>query len=353
MAYDSDIRRTNQQIGQGKSQWGVAMQSLSRSRTWLLGFPLRISLRTLMLLVLIVGGGLGWYSIRKQREARRQWVVSTIEAIGASLDYDGIGISRILWFSDSANPTTLSQRPLTSSEIDALGSCHRLREIMMDAGVMTDDGLAALSHDKLLERIYCLKPKITDAGVKRLANLTSLKRLELLPVRELTDEMLAHLAGLTGLEDISLSGASITGSGLVNLIGLKNLHSLSLSNTGLDDAGLANLGRLISLESLYIHRGAYTDAGIASLSSLTGLTELYMGSDRCTDACLANLSGLKKLQNLYVEGPKVTDVWLDRMAAMKSLRLVIVCRSQVSDEAIARLHRSLPDVQIQLSGRPK
>jgi hypothetical protein len=34
-------------------------------------------------------------------------------------------------------------------------------------------------------------------------------------VPELTDAALAHLAGLTGLEAINLSGAKITGSGLV------------------------------------------------------------------------------------------------------------------------------------------
>ena len=66
---------------------------------------------------------------------------------------------------------------------------------------MTDDGLAALSHDTLMERLYCFKPKITDAGVKHLANLTNLKKLELLRVPELTDATLAHIAGLTNLEE--------------------------------------------------------------------------------------------------------------------------------------------------------
>ena len=54
-----------------------------------------MSLRTLMLLVLVAGGGLGWFALQRQREARRQWVIATIQASGSSVDYDGIGISRL------------------------------------------------------------------------------------------------------------------------------------------------------------------------------------------------------------------------------------------------------------------
>jgi non-ribosomal peptide synthetase component E (peptide arylation enzyme) len=53
------------------------------------------------------------------------------------------------------------------------------------------------------------------------------------------------------------------------------------------------------------------------------------------------------------DSPQVTDAWLDRMAAMKSLRHVMIGGAQVSDEAIARLHRSLTEVQIYVDGRPK
>ena len=38
---------------------------------------------------------------------------------------------------------------------------------------------------------------------------------------------------------------------------------------------------------------------------------------------------------------------------MKSLRQVMIGGAQVSDEAIARLHRLLPEVQVYVNGRPK
>ncbi len=303
-----------------------------------------------MLVVLVVGGGLGWFALQRQREARRQWVNATIRASLSSVDDDGSGISRILWFGGSINPASFPQLQLTADQIDALGSCERLRELMMVSSVMTDEGLARLSEDHLLERLYCFKPKITDTGVKNLAKLRSLKKLELLRVPLLTDATLAHLGGLPDLEEINLSGASISGSGLVHLAGLRQLKSLVIPHTLLDDAGLANLGRLTGLRELYIGGGVYTDAGLASLSKLTGLTHLGIGSAGCTDAGLAKLVGLANLRILNIGGPQITDAWLDRIAAMKSLREVNIDGDQVSEEAIQRLQRSLPEAEIYVNG---
>jgi hypothetical protein len=140
------------------------MQIIAPTLHWPRGLPSRMSLRTLMLLVLVVGGGLGWFALQRQREARRQWVIATIQASGASVEFDGIGISRILWIGGSVQPALNPQRPLTPDQADALGSCDRLRELVIVAAVMTDDGLAGLSHDNLLDRLYCFKPRSPMAG---------------------------------------------------------------------------------------------------------------------------------------------------------------------------------------------
>ena len=314
---------------------------------------LRMSLRTLMLLVLVIGGGLGWLAVHRQRELRRQWVITTIRGSLSSVEFDGIGISQIFWGSGRTVNGSLFQSQLTADQIEALGSCARLRELTMLSSVMTDEGLASLSRDHLIMRLYCFKPKITDAGVKHLAKLKSLKRLELLRVPGLTDATLGSLAGLAELEEINLSGASLTGSGLVHLTGLKQLESLEIPSTALDDAGLANLGRLTGLRRLYIGGGAYTDAGLASLSNLTELRELGLGSEGCTDAGLGTRVGLTNLRTLDIAGPRITDAWLDRIAAMKSLREVNIGGSHLSDEAIQRLHRALPKLVIYINGRQK
>lgn len=103
----SDIRRNQSPAFLVESERGVAMQTITSSRHWIRRFPARMSLRTLILLVLVVGGGLGWFSLQRQREARRQWVIATIQASGSSVDFDGMGISRIIWFGGSSNPAAL------------------------------------------------------------------------------------------------------------------------------------------------------------------------------------------------------------------------------------------------------
>jgi hypothetical protein len=306
-----------------------------------------------MLLVLVLGGSLGWFALQRQREARRQWVIATIQGSLASVEFDGIAISRIIWFGGSANPASLPQRELTAEQIEALGSCGRLRELAMVSSIMTDEGLAELSNDLMLERLYCFKPKITDAGVKHLAKLKYLKKLELLRVPELTDASLAHIAGQTEIEEINLSGASITGSGIRYLAGTPKLKSLIIPNPALDDAGLANIGRLTGLTQLYIGGGAYTDAGLANLSKLTALTDLGIGSIGCTGAGLAHLAELTNLRRLNIEGTQLTDAWLDRIGLLKSLREVDIGGGQVNDDAIQRLQRALPEAEIYVNGRRK
>ncbi len=58
-------------------------------------------------------------------------------------------------------------------------------------------------------------------------------------------------------------------------------------------------------------------------------------------------------ETLQIDGPQITGAWLDRMATMKPLRQLMIGGGRVSDEAIARLHRSLPEVQIYVNGRPR
>ena len=155
------------------------------------------------------------------------------------------------------------------------------------------------------------------------------------------------------LEEINLFGASITGSGLRPPRRIRRLKSLVIPNSALDDAGLASLGWLTGLTKLYIGGGTYTDAGLANLSSLTGLTDLGMGSATCTDAGLANLAGLTNLRTLDIAG--TTDN--GRLAGPHRHDEVLAQgdhrRRQVSDEAIEKLHRALPDAEIYINGRQK
>ena len=78
--------------------------------------------------------------------------------------------------------------------------------------------------------------------------------LELRDNEEITDAGLKELAGLKNLQRLDLSGTKITDAGLKELAGLKSLQTLDLAATQVTDAGLKELAGLKSLQSLNLAR---------------------------------------------------------------------------------------------------
>ncbi|MCH8851296.1 MAG: hypothetical protein IID41_01435 [Planctomycetes bacterium] len=68
--------------------------------------------------------------------------------------------------------------------------------------------------------------------------------------KDMTDEMMRHLAGLDELQILHLTKAAITDAGLEHVAGLSKLDQLVLKGTGITDAGLVHLERLANLETL-------------------------------------------------------------------------------------------------------
>ena len=88
---------------------------------------------------------------------------------------------------------------------------------------------------------------------------------------QVTDAGLEHLKGLTRLHDLSLGGAHVTDAGLENLKGLNQLQKLFLDSTQVTDAGLENLTKLSQLRFLILDNTQVTDAGLECLKGLTHL----------------------------------------------------------------------------------
>lgn len=81
----------------------------------------------------------------------------------------------------------------------------------------------------------------------------------------IADDDLTHILRLTGIAELYLSGAGITGEGIVHLLELKNLERLYLYDTRVTDAGLACLRHLPRLRSLTISNAPVTDGGLDRL----------------------------------------------------------------------------------------
>jgi hypothetical protein len=194
----------------------------------------RLSVRGLIVLVLIVGGGLGWFihTAQVQREA-----VATIRRGGGQVLYD--------WeFRDG--------RPIGKPEP---WWPRWLGDLI---------GVDYLGHPVFAS----LGDKATDSDLATVGRLMRLESLNLRAIdrsSSVTDDWLTHLEGLTELRSLSLSNTRVTDAGLAHVEGLTNLRQLFLIDTAVTDAGLRHLRPLRRLERVWVDGTTVTDAGMSEL----------------------------------------------------------------------------------------
>lgn len=149
------------------------------------------------------------------------------------------------------------------------GSVHRDRKVkngpvigaVLGRTAITDKdikGLAGLKSMTMLD--VSESAKLTDAAMKQIAALKTITDLRMEKVA-VTDDGLKDLAGLE-LASLNLNHTGITDAGVKNLVALKSLKKLQLANTRLTDAGLKELGALNGLTILDISITNVTADGV-------------------------------------------------------------------------------------------
>ena len=190
---------------------------------------LQFSLRTLMVLVVIVSLPLGWLACRLNQAREQRAVIDAIHALGGSTEYDGESGS----YKEGSYPSM-------AFGLDSLGypdppGCPApvwLRRCLGDdffvriVGVRGDSDavleraarlphLSSLSVGPLHRRPYASYP-VTDAGLEHLKESSQLRTV-MLNQTQVTDAGLAHLRGLTQLQRLDLSGTRVTAAGVAQL----------------------------------------------------------------------------------------------------------------------------------------
>jgi internalin A len=194
-------------------------------------------------------------------------------------------------------------------------------------GLLSDKDVPLLAGLRNLSHLNLYSPAntdpfnlITDAGLKQIAKLTTLKRLEVCSPG-ISDDGVQALRSLTNLEELSLSyGEKLTGTGFKELAPLKNLTSLDVWANPLTDAGVAEIGKITSLRKLMIS-GQITDEGMQGLRGLANLAELRLSSSKAIHATgLSELSRLPKLISLDFTGETDYREDIAEIGRLKNLR---------------------------------
>ena len=167
---------------------------------------LQFSLRTLLVLMLVAGAGVGWFAHEVRQTRAHREAVKAAENARKVAD-----MARM----EAETQTMAAERQRMAAERAADEATMAARKAVAET--------AESEIQKLGGRVTGLDlsaTKVTDAG-------------------------LVHLEGLTQLQTLNLGATSITDAGLAHLEGLTQLHELDLSSTKVTDAGVAELKKAL------------------------------------------------------------------------------------------------------------
>jgi hypothetical protein len=321
-------------------------QPVSRRPWWR---RLRLSVRFLMVLVLIVGGSLGWFIHRAtvQRDA-----VRAIEAAGGTVRYDFQQSPSFLTQSKPPGPKWLIHLIGIDFFADVTSVSFRTSpwNAVVYAPPQTDAILADIGRLPRLERLDAKSVRVTDAGMAHLAGLTKLRSLVIEGTPGLTDAGLAHLAALEQLESLWIEGTmSIEGPGLAHLGGLKRLEFLMLDIK--NHNGMDGLSKLTGLKKLFLGVANVTEEASAQLSRLTWLKNLSLGGESGSNSGLAHLKALRNLEALNLHGPWVTDAAMVPVTKMENLKTFTVADdTSVTPGGLYDLQKQRPALDMGING---
>jgi internalin A len=197
---------------------------------------------------------------------------------------------------------------------------------------------------------------------KALGELSSLRRLKQLSIRQPTDDIIDHLNGLDALESLILYDGSITGEGLAKLSQLGNLRRLTVTSR-VSDADVSGLYKCQRLEHLDLADSTLTVPGALdllrqlpqlrllkfpegelkahelivqgslpamSIGQLAQIPRIESLQAELSYQALRHLGQIQQLQVLSVSGPEISDSALMYLWPLPKLARLDVTRTQVT-----------------------
>jgi len=230
---------------------------------------------------------------------------------------------------------------IPAESLDHLKGLTSLEYLNISGQELTEAKLAKVGELPWLTQLS-IAAHNASGGLKHVAKLKSLRYLNLAAVRDPGLDMnLAHIAGLTDLEEINFEDSLIGDAGLAHLRNMRKLKKLDLfsnPNTGrITDAGIAHLKTLTALEEVRLCSECLADSGIIHLADLDSLKKMNLWSSHLTDTGIAAVERMKSLEELDVMCPNLTEAGFARLCLCPSLNSLSINRCKVADAGLAHL----------------
>jgi internalin A len=163
---------------------------------------------------------------------------------------------------------------------------------------------------------------------------------------QFTDADMKVLSAFVHLQELNISGNSITDKGLDPLTGLKKLRKLSLLLTKVTDAGLKKVAVHKELQDLNLNHTPVTDKGLKELAPLQDLRGLWLGRTKITDEGMKEVASFKHLQRLDLGRTEVTDKGLKELEGLLELQEIWLDETKVSNDGVKSLQKVLPKCKV-------
>ncbi|HEY7427841.1 MAG TPA: hypothetical protein VH682_26655 [Gemmataceae bacterium] len=211
-----------------------------------------------------------------------------------------------------------------------------------------DEDLSVLAGLTALRELEIYDTPITGVGLKHLADLPLLRKLELTVGHDLTDAGFQELSRLTQVRSLDLTFTAVSDARLKLLADMKKLRKLRIdpgSREGgeargepVTDEGLKAVMRLTDLRVLALKWVPVNDARVKDLAGLPELRELDLSSTEVTDAVFKTLMDFRKLRKLNLVGKvKVTGTGLGQLAKLPELRSLEISVTAAGLKELPRL----------------
>lgn len=135
-----------------------------------------------------------------------------------------------------------------------------LQTLILDAGVVDDQGVAAIARLPSLMHLRLRESPLTDEGLRLLGECRSIRILNL-PKCAATAEGIRALSALPKLRNLRVGGPHFGADAAEAIASLLTLRQVHLIGIPIDDAGLRQIASLPKLQSLYVDDGNVSQAG--------------------------------------------------------------------------------------------
>ncbi|MDB5339963.1 MAG: inlA 6 [Planctomycetaceae bacterium] len=239
----------------------------------------------------------------------------------------------------------LIQAGITDAETRLLAPLTDLQRLTITDSDVTEKGLASLASLQELKHLRLARVKVTS--IEPLAVLTKLESLELLPYPRLGDAGVAALENLTHLKNLVLADSEYHEATVRRLSGLQRLEKLDLTLDRIRDTTcFSALAGLTELRELRLHGPKLPGSMLRHLAGMTHLQLVHLRTVKGTGTGLRHLAGLKELTVLDLSGDGVTDLGLPHLSQMTQLKTLRFYETEVTSQAAKTLAASLPRLTI-------